>query len=345
MSYKYSFTKEELEEAYREAGSVRGAAELLGIHHSTFLRHAKRLGVKIADVKNQYEREKQKQFFKVIDRNIGELDFEEMFDAVIKVQKMLDKHDIMQERATVNVNTDSPVLLVPIGDIHIGNRYVDYEALKRHIEILSKAENVLIILNGDLVDNYNTYSHDGGSHEAVMPLHMQKEFTRKCIDKIKDKIVAMVHGCHEAWSWNSDNFDFIDYLARENGAAYLGHGGVLQLNIGKARYKIVVRHKYRYNSSFNMTHTCKRLLEQYEDGDIAIVGHNHSYAIELTKIRGEEKVLIRLGSYKIHDWYTMKWGYRDADPVMPAVLLDNREKKMMIFRDFEQGIEYQRRLK
>lgn len=149
-----------------------------------------------------------------------------------------------------------------------------------------------------------------------------------------------VKNCHEEFSHDADDFDFTKYLASAVGAANMGFGGQVNLYVGEQLYQIALRHKYRYNSSFNYTHTCKRLRErEYPNADIVCVAHHHQATIEQMAHSDKDRIYIRPGSMKGPDRYARSLGYTDTGSQIPTVILWPDKRKMLSFLNLEDAIE------
>ena len=220
----------------------------------------------------------------------------------------------------------------------------DYEQLLIDKELIQNNDNVYLVINGDYCDNYIAGSHAGGAFEALFPPAVQKDLGKDYIESVKDKVLALVAGCHDLWSLKIDDFDLTEYLSKHGNAVYLGSGGDLFLQVGKIEYKIKMRHKYRFNSSDNATHTVKKMFEKEGGFDVGCIAHNHIAAMEESIKEGLDgpikRIFLRSGSYKTTDRYSSQMGFSDAQSGVPIVLFNPSERQMRGFQDLEEGIEY-----
>ena len=135
----------------------------------------------------------------------------------------------------------------------------------------------------------------------------------------------------------SDDFNFAEYLSSKLKCPNLGFGGLIHLRLGKKRriqYDIGVRHRYRFNSSFNLTHCVKRMREQLFDFDIGAIAHGHVPTVEHCWVAGKDRVFIRTGSFKDPDRYAQKIGFNgSAHCIIPAVKLYPRKRRIQAYFD------------
>jgi len=150
--------------------------------------------------------------------------------------------------------------------------------------------------------------------------------------------------CHDLWSLKIDDFDLTEYLSKHGNAVYLGSGGDLFLQVGSVEYKIKMRHKYRFNSSDNATHTVKKMFEKEGGFDVGVLAHNHIAAMEECVKEGLDgnlkRIFLRSGSYKTTDRYSSQMGFSDAQSGVPIVLFNPATRDMRGFQDLSEGINY-----
>jgi len=265
--------------------------------------------------------------------------FENLWHTLEKLQDESRKLSTWQEEANIEIDTDKPILFVGLSDLHIGAIQTKYRELRNTVELLADVPNIYVGSVGDTVDNYLPSFHNEGMFNAMIPPEVQKRLVEYLYEKIGDKLLFLVNGCHDEASHNADDFDWTKYLQEKFQCVNLGFGGFINLKVGKITYRICARHKYRFNSSLNLTHTVKRMREQIGNFDIGIIGHNHQSAIELTTIAGEEKVFIRPGSFKRADRYARSLGFTSAKTCdMPTVILYPDEKRMIPQLNIENAV-------
>lgn len=279
-----------------------------------------------------------------LDRRLGTNNRKQTWEAVVSFQKELKKAKIEQPVAHMRIQTNKWIGIAFQGDLHLGNMATDYERLLNDKELIQSNDNVYLVINGDYCDNYITGSHTGGAFEALFPPAVQKDLAKDYIESLKDKVLALVAGCHDLWSLKIDDFDLTEYLSKHGNAVYLGSGGDLFLQVGKIEYKIKMRHKYRFNSSDNATHTVKKMFEKEGGFDVGCIAHNHIAAMEESVKEGLDgpvkRIFLRSGSYKTTDRYSSQMGFSEAMHGVPIVLFNPLERDMRGFQDLKEGIEY-----
>lgn len=108
------------------------------------------------------------------------------------------------------------VKIVSLSDIHLGSKSLDKKELDKTLKYIEEHDDVYCILNGDLIDC--TLKNSVGSvYENVMTPMMQVLELVKILTPIKDKILVISLGNHEARSIKETSIDVLLLVARELG--------------------------------------------------------------------------------------------------------------------------------
>ena len=259
-------------------------------------------------------------------------DYEAIWEALEEYQAKCKALSTHQDEVSVHIKVDHPIILMFLSDLHIGAISGFYTEMRETVDVIAATDDCYVCSVGDTVDNYLPTWHPSGLFSVMCPPEIQKVLVEYLYNKMAGKLLALVQGCHDEASHFSDDFDWTKFLTAKFGCANLGFGGMLHLKVGETNYDVMMRHRYRYNSSFNYTHTVKRMFEMIGEFDIGVIAHNHKMAIEQTEKAGKPRVFVRPGSFKGADRYTRQLGFRsDSRCYMPCVVLFPFERKMMPF--------------
>ena len=112
-------------------------------------------------------------------------------------------------RLTIDLpNKNSSIFIEPLGDIHIGNKGVNYEKLQERIDAIRKDPLRRTIIMGDCIDNIQAYANGAADkrwgsgipnsldERFQEPVEQVDEFVRMMLP-IKDKILGIMAGNHE----------------------------------------------------------------------------------------------------------------------------------------------------
>lgn len=272
----------------------------------------------------------------------GPEDVRQFIQAMLEAQKVLERMNTQQSKATISLDESKPVGLVFFGDLHIGGVGTAYDLLDRDFQIVRDTPGLYLIGTGDYKDNFQHYGTPPGMNEQLFPAAMQDAATLYYLGMVADKTLALVKGNHDHWTDTIADVDFVEYAARQAGAVYLGHGGTLTINLGTQSYKVAVRHHYRGTTKLNPFGGMMNLARD-TGADIAVNAHLHTVVCSLVKLGIEhdakDVALVRNGSYKVYDDYGKRIGGYDGDPRMPMVIIDPAKRSMMTFEDFRKGLD------
>ena len=242
-------------------------------------------------------------------------------------------------RHELHYNFEGIIGVAFLSDMHIGSAGTDYQTLWNHIQLIQRTPNLYCVMLGEYCD-FNSARPLPTDASDWLPPSQQFQLALDVATRLREKTLALVCGTHENWVIKQVKLDPVEIIARSTGIPYLRHGGVLHLTVGGHTYRLCVRHSYRFESSFNLTHAVKRMLEFYEDFDIGVLGHKHKASIEQVEVKGRKRVFIRCGTYKLEDIYAERIGVKpDSEVLMPLVIL-TPGGKLYPFLDHTEGVDY-----
>lgn len=254
-------------------------------------------------------------------------------DALIEAQSLEQELDTEQDEATVELPGDAPVGVVFSGDWHVGNRWTDHALLREHLRLIRETPGLYWVGMGDYVDMFIGSKARIGVQQHVMSPDMQRRAAKRLM--IDDKALAYISGNHDYWIWQAVGINYVRDVAEEAGRPYLGYGGVLWIQVGSQRYKVLVWHDFPGRSAINLGNNQRRLRMAYDGADVAVLAHLHyNYRQEGTSWSGDY-IDLRSGTYKMRDDHAArKAGVKAGDPRMPMVIFWPDQHKTWSCRDF-----------
>lgn len=115
---------------------------------------------------------------------------------------------------TVKLSEDITDLELHIfADEHIGDPASDMNYLRERIEYVKNTPNAYAILNGDLMNN-DTKTSVGDIYSSVMPPQEQMNTLEELFSPIKDKIICITLGNHEARTYKKEGIDVMYNMAK-----------------------------------------------------------------------------------------------------------------------------------
>lgn len=135
----------------------------------------------------------------------------------------------------VNLSRDLKNLeIITFADLHLGDVHCDVDSIRRDIDYVKENKNVYCILNGDIMNNSTKTSVGDVYSETLTPMQ-QLERAVALFEPIKDKILAVTTGNHEARTWRTDGIDIMKLLCSQLGIneRYASESALIFLRFGE----------------------------------------------------------------------------------------------------------------
>ena len=233
-------------------------------------------------------------------------------------------------------------------DEHIGDAQSDIKRLLNRIEIVKNDPKAYCVLNGDIID-YASRSSIGDIESRVFNINGQIEKAVELFEPIKDKILAITKGNHEARAYVKEGIDITKMIAAQLGLIdrYASGSAVLFIKAGTDGHGVHVSRRKRYVSQSNfivyMVHGTGggrkegakiiRLADMSSiiDADIYIHSHTHLPAIirekffrastQTSTITEVDKLFINTAANLDYGGYGEEKEYKPNSNVMPVLHL------------------------
>lgn len=268
-------------------------------------------------------------------------DVRELWEVARHVTANINKINTEQNEIDIYLDVDHPILVWFLGDEHIGSLFTDYDYFCEMIDYLCAAPHTYGFSMGDSYDNFLPDRIPSGMFDQVFSPKYQKLMVEEIYGRLKGKWLGVLQGNHEERSYNTDNFEWSEYLANRLDCPNLGLEAKVNLHVGETEYKIALRHKYRYNSGYNPAHTAMQLIRmRFKDADIACVAHHHQAVVQHVAEEDKDRLYLRPGSFKAHDRYSKNVGYAYTGAFIPSVWLNNERREMQGFMHLHRALDY-----
>jgi len=273
-----------------------------------------------------------------------DIDYDLIWQKMIELQKAQASLVRKRHELHVRVDTDRPIGVAFLSDMHIGNTGTDHEQLLKHVDLIARTPGMYCILGGDAVDNFILSKLVSAAQKDMVRPMVQYRLLEDVLRRLDGKVLAVGDGNHTAWTELLADIDEVGRIARKFKVFHTGQFGIVRLYVNDIEYVIYRQHKGRFNSSFNATHTVKQAWRLGpENWDVGIGEHNHVPTIEPFYGHGEKKVAIRTGTYKVYDEYAMRMGFWGVRIGVPVVIFRHDKKLLYVpdfLDDFELCVEY-----
>ena len=240
------------------------------------------------------------------------------------------------------------VRIIPIADVHIGDKQANIKLLKETIERIRKEPNTYTIINGDLCNTALKNSKSDVYSDNISPMQQMSEII-ELLEPIKEKILVMCSGNHEDRITKETNIDISRIIARELGVEdrYTDGWWYLYLTFGKdirgraVTYGITGLHGYGGGRKSGAKINRLEDMSQAVIADLYIMSHTHKpistknciylpyyQSKALTK---QEMYYLMTNSFLESDGgYAEKMGFPPSNTSTTEAILSGDKKKIKI---------------
>ena len=235
------------------------------------------------------------------------------------------------------------IKVLSLSDLHIGDELCNLKLIKRVLEEVKNSDNTFIILNGDLMNNATKNSVSDVYSEKLTPMEQIIKLV-ELLEPIKDRILVIHPGNHEARTYKDDGIDIIQIVAKQLGIEdrYSNGWWYLYLTLGmgeKGRpvmYTITGVHGYgggRKNGG-----KINNLVEMGDKviADIYIMGHTHTPIMTRNTIYTpdfqhrtlvkRDKYYLMTNSFLEYGGYSEMYGFTPSTTEHQELILDGKKK-------------------
>ena len=225
-----------------------------------------------------------------------------------------------------------------ISDQHIaGNNIVALKRMREDAELIANTPGLYACLGGDSIDNH--IKHRAAILAARTTPGDQYELFDYYLSLFSDKILGVITGNHDDWTPQVAGVDVIAQICAKHGISFSSDEARIQAHVGDQEYRLAWRHKYRFGSQLNQTHSPKQWYRfGPEPFDIGVVCHHHETAIEACMMHGKQTWVCRPGSYQINSSYGRQGGFNDSLPACPTFLLYPHHRRIIGFPDVRDAV-------
>ena len=244
----------------------------------------------------------------------------------------------------------SPIEILPLGDLHIGDPSANMTLIKQLINSVKDNPNRYTVLVGDLM-NTAIAGGKSDSYSEVMKPSEQLETCYDLFSPIADKILAIVPGNHEERITRSVGVDMTRLMARELDLddIYSDNSALVFLKFGQQPdhkdrplvYSMYVNHGHggggrKVGSKLNSLQDFASLI----DADVYVVGHTHlpatfkQSAYRINPNYGiatlHEQVFVNTASSLSYGGYGNRGGYQPPSNSYPVITLDDKKQHVSV---------------
>ena len=246
---------------------------------------------------------------------------------------------------TINVKIPqfNEIELVLFADEHNGNEHFDRSVLEQKIDYVKNHENAFALLNGDIME-VATKNSVSSVYKATDPMTQIREIV-ELFEPIKDKILAITTGNHEARTERESGIDISELVARQFGIfdRYAEDGAVLFVRVGRGGshgrpicYTIYFTHGSGGGRLAGGKINRLLSLASIVDADVYVHSHTHTPAIvrqsfyradvHNNSVAPVDKLFVNTGSALHYGGYGQRAGFIPSSNKTPIIYLNGRVK-------------------
>ena len=248
------------------------------------------------------------------------------------------------------VAIDRQIEVLPLSDLHFGSQEFNLQLWKDTLAYIEEKPNRYVILNGDLIDNATRNSvSDIYSAMPVSPTEQILQVAKE-LKPIKDRIISVVSGNHEARSWKESGVDLtlwlcselciqdrydpnmcIDFITIKNLKRRTKEGS--KLRQFDSNYLITLNHRHGNAGGKKVGQKANSLQDMMNviDCDIYVLGHSHqpfAFKQDFYRVdRGHKQVsritkaFVNANAFLRFQGYGMAKGYTPSTMEVPRIIV------------------------
>lgn len=261
-----------------------------------------------------------------------------MFEDLIARQEEI---QFVSKEKSVYLESDCPIGIIFLEDMHIGSHGVDYKAVKKIMELLEDTPNLFLALGGDLIDNFIAAKMLKEIEDREIEVIEQIDMVDQIIERIQHKVLWMVRGNHELRTLKAALTDPTETMAKKHNLINLGPGGQISLWVNNVEYKVFHRHRARGQGAANRFNAHKRIIEERcGEMDVVVLGHHHEAGVSTINRLGKTIVAINCPTFKFEDKFSDEIGCFYTGLKIPMVILQHDRKSLLTLTDmFDGGLD------
>jgi predicted phosphodiesterase len=278
---------------------------------------------------------------------------DEILGGFIRAQEEKKLHDRSQTRAHVDMrHVHVPICIMGHSDVHWGSEDVDYDAIRRHANLLKTIPNLFAFGLGDF-NEFAKLKHRSAIDGQIHAPTVQARGVRAMFLETWQKWLAVVLGNHDMRTYLESGFDIGEYLIGEvppgqQRIPFMRDGGLVTIEHGSQVYTHNIFHgDSAFGTRFNENHK-GRQTARLVDGvtDVVWNGHTHNPAIQDASMPSDDMagardaVFIQLGSYKVHgDEYSRRRKFMEVSDVQMGAIIQFPDAKVKLpFKRVEHAV-------
>ena len=170
------------------------------------------------------------------------------------------------------------LILVPITDVHLGNRQANIPYFKAFVDYILNVPNAVTILNGDLAETATKVSVGKAMFEEDMNFPEQIKMLTEILKPLAKagKILGVGPGNHEERIANMIGLNPMEILAEKLDVPYFGYQGYFRIIVNQIPYNCAFFHGAGGGATTgSKANTAEKINKVVPNADLYFSGHTH----------------------------------------------------------------------
>lgn len=273
---------------------------------------------------------------------IAQMQYEAM-----KNLQAIERASIGVAEADVSIRHNRPIMVLTLGDLHVGSEATDYDKLDEIVEMVLSHPDICVVLLGDEIEGLKDKYLDTNTARTPMDVRQQIDyFKTRFLDKLANegRVLGMVWGYfgHPGWAQDSSTIDPWRSMVEGYDIPLIRNGGRLNISFQNGHTQSLqifhgVPGKTANDPVFGLRNALiQQSRPQRPNG--AVGGHYHRSGIAkeyqptnvLTNSAPQAMVMLNSGTLKGTgedvDRFGIKLGLPPSDPVGQALVVSPRKR-------------------
>jgi len=226
----------------------------------------------------------------------------QVWDYVIATQNTIERNAALRTNQRIMIpDPETPFGIAYFSDLHLGDPATDYRSIRADAELVASNPRLFAGYHGDGLNNWIIGKLQALQKDEAIPHDQEIVLFADWLRMIGPSMLWVVAGNHDNWTAKLSGLDLPRSLLGDVRVLYDRNEIVFILIWGQCRLVYKVRHKWKYNSIFNVTHSIEVGWQRGDsDFDVGLGGHTHIGTVERPFFRhGRLKRAVLTGTYKV----------------------------------------------
>jgi hypothetical protein len=249
-----------------------------------------------------------------------------------QMQELAIKANPTQHESRFGVpDATGPIVVVGLGDTHIGDWATDHALLESITDELLNIPHLYIILMGDLVQMAIKLRNVAEVSSNMLPPELQMAYLDSWLAEIAPRVILACDGNHEERQQVQAGVSLTRHLISKH-ITYADGIAHADIQVGQQVYTFAVSHVFRGKSMYSPVHGQARYLRMVgQDREIAFAGDSHTPGFAMYNEGGRWRCAINGGSIQASP-YMRRHFQLTNDPSYPCIMLFPSEHRFVPFR-------------